>query len=163
MSSGTTYYTPCARDRLTISKGLVCIDAHRLLVASSLEDSILIKAHTPAHQGINKSKDFLRTKYFFLHMNKRLETVVSQCMDCQRYLPSQSDQPTIPLIATRSMEVLDTDHFEWDGKHYVVICDKLTGYLWSERLPNHTSAAVIKILRHICREYGYPNIVYSDG
>ena len=96
-------------------------------------------------------------------MNKRLETVVSQCMDCQRYLPSQSDQPTIPLIATRPMEVLDTDLFEWDGKHYVVICDRLTGYLWSERLPNQTSAAVIKVLRRICREYGYPNVVYSDG
>ena len=78
-----------------------------------------MKAHTPAYQGINKSKDFLRAKYFFLKMNKRLETVVSQCMDCQRYLPSQSDQPIIPLIATRPMEVLDTDLFEWDGKHYI--------------------------------------------
>ena len=76
---------------------------------------------------MKKSKDFLRAKYFFLHMNKRLETVVSQCVDFQRYLPSQSDQPLIPLIATRPMEVLDTDLFEWDSKHYIVVCDRLTG------------------------------------
>ena len=52
-------------DRMSISNGLVCIDASRLLVPSSLEDSILMKAHTPAHQGINKSKEFLRSKYFY--------------------------------------------------------------------------------------------------
>ena len=122
-----------------------------------------MKTHTPAHQGINKSKEFLRSKYFFLKMNKKIKAVVSQCMDCQRYMPSQADQPTIPLMATRPMEVLDTDLFKYDGKYYVVICDRLTGYLWSERLPNQTSAAVIKVLRRICREYGYPNVVYSDG
>ena len=96
-------------DKYLPLNGLVCIDAHRLLVPSSLEDSILMKAHTPAHQGINKSKEFLRSKYFFLKMSKKIEAIVSQCMDCQRYLPSQADKPTIPLMATRPMEVLDSD------------------------------------------------------
>ena len=42
-------------------------------------------------------------------MSKKIEAIVSQCMDCQRYLPSQADKPTIPLMATRPMEVLDSD------------------------------------------------------
>ena len=96
-------------------------------------------------------------------MNKKIEAIVSQCMDCQRYLPSQPDQPNIPLMATRPMEVLDSDLFEYDGKHYVVICDRLTGYIWSERLSNQTSASVIKVLSRICREFGYPNVIYSDS
>ena len=59
-------------DRMSISNGLVCIDSQRLLVPGSLQDSILIKAHTPAHQGLQKSKDFLGAKYFFPQMNKKL-------------------------------------------------------------------------------------------
>ena len=45
------------------------------------------------------------------------------------------------------MEVLDTDLFEWDGRHYLVVCDRLTGYFWAEKLTNQTSAAVLKVLK----------------
>jgi hypothetical protein len=148
--------------QLSLEQGLICREGHMLIVPKPLQEDILTKAHS-MHQGINKSKAFLRKKYFFIGMNNQIETEVGQCPLCQLYMASQPSQPIIPLISSRVLEILDCDLFQWGGKDYVSLADRFSGFIWAELIPNETSAAVIKFLRRIMNEYGYCNILYSDS
>ena len=98
------------------------------------------------HQGINKSKAFLRRKYFFLGMNKKIDIAVGECAQCQAYMASQAAKPVVPLISSRVLEILDCDLFEHKCKPYVCLVDRFSGFVWVEKIPNQTSAAVIKFL-----------------
>ena len=147
---------------LSIDQGLICYEGHKLVVPKDLQDDILVKAHS-MHQGIRKSKAFLRRKYFFLNMNKRIETAVGDCAQCQAYMASQAAQPVIPLISSRVLEILDCDLFEHESKHYVCLVDRFSGFVWVEKIPNQTSAAVIKFLKRVMNECGFCNILYSDS
>ena len=149
-------------DELSIDQGLLCLEGRKLIVPESLQEGVLEKSHS-MHQGIGKSKAFLRNKYFFPGMNNRIEVIVRECIPCQEYMASQAAQPHIPLIASRIQEILDCDLFEAGSKHYVCLVDRFSGFLWVEKIPNQTSAAVIKFLKRVMNENGYCNILYSDS
>ena len=96
-------------------------------------------------------------------MNQEIEKTVASCIDCQRYLPSQSEESLIPSISTKPMEILDSDLFEWNSKPHLLVVDRFSGFCWCERIPNQTTTAVLKVLKRIFREVGYPQIFYSDS
>ena len=85
-------------------------------------------------------------------MNNRIEVIVRECIPCQEYMASQAAQPHIPLIASRIQEILDCDLFEAGSKHYVCLVDRFSGFLWVEKIPNQTSAAVIKFLKRVMND-----------
>ena len=51
-------------DELSSYQDLLCLEGRKLIVPESLQEGVLEKSHS-MHQGIGKSKAFLRKKYFF--------------------------------------------------------------------------------------------------
>ena len=143
-------------------ENLVLFESRRLLVPDNLVPEIIKKCHS-IHQGIAKTKKFAISKFFWPNMNRDISNAVEKCKKCLLYLPSQSPEPLIPSLATRAMQIIDTDCFEVNGTYYVVAVDRFSSFLWCKKIPNLTSRAVIKFLENIFLEHGYAQIIYSDG
>ena len=148
--------------RLSIAEGLIALDSYRLVVPHSIQPQIIKACHS-MHGGIVKTRTYARSKYYWPQMNRELATAVENCQKCQLFLPSQSPEPLIPMLASSPMQVIDTDMFESHHIDYIIAADRFSGYGWGERIRNKTMASVIKFLKRIFDEFGYPNIVFSDS
>ena len=149
-------------DRLSIADGLVALDSYRLVVPHALQPQIIKVCHS-LHGGIVKTRTYARSKYFWPQMNREISTAVENCKKCLYYLPSQSSEPLIPMLASAPMQIIDTDMFYSDHKDFIIAVDRYSGYGWGQRIRNKTTATVIKFLKRIFDEWGYPNIVFSDS
>ena len=149
-------------DRLGIADDLIALDSYRLVVPYSIQPQIIKACHS-LHGGVVKTRTYARSKYFWPQMNRELSTAVENCKKCQLYLPSQSPEPLIPMLASSPMQVIDTDMFESHNIDYIIACDRYSGYGWGKRIRSKTMSTVISFLKRIFDEWGYPNIVFSDS
>ena len=149
-------------NRLSIADGLIALDSYRLVVPHDLQPQIIEICHS-LHGGVVKTRTYARSKYFWPQMNHEIATAVENCKKCLYYLPSQSAEPLIPMIASAPMEIIDTDMFYSDHKDYIIAVDRYSGYGWAKRIKNKTAGTVIKFLKRIFDEWGYANIVFSDS
>ena len=149
-------------DRLSVAEDLIALDSCRLVVPHSIQPQIIKACHS-MHGGIVKTRTYARSKYYWPQMNRELATAVENCPKCQLFLPSQSPEPLIPMIASSPMQVVDTDMFESNHIDYIIAADRFSGYGWGERIRNKNMSSVIKFLKRIFDEFGYPNIVFSDS
>ena len=148
--------------RLSIADGLIALDSYRLVVPHSLQPQIIKACHS-MHGGVVKTRTYARSRYYWPNMNRELATAVENCKKCQPFLPSQSPEPLIPMIASSPMQVVDTDMFESNHIDWIIAVDRYSGYGWGERIRNKNMDSVIKFLKRIFDEWGYPNIVFSDS
>ena len=149
-------------ERLSVADDLIALDSYRLVVPHSIQPQIIKACHS-MHGGVVKTRTYARSKYFWPQMNRELATAVENCKKCQPFLPSQSPEPLIPMIASSPMQVIDTDMFESHHIDYIVAVDRYSGYGWGKRIRNKNMATVITFLKRIFDEWGYPNIVFSDS
>jgi hypothetical protein len=61
------------------------------------------------------------------------------------------------------MQKISTDLFDVQGKPYLVISDVFSGMVWAEKVPNQTSAAIIKVLLKLFQNLGFCNQILSDN
>ena len=148
--------------RLSIADGLIALDSYRLVVPHNLQPQIIKACHS-MHGGVVKTRTYAKSKYFWPQMNRELATAVETCKKCQPFLPSQSPEPLIPMIASSPMQIIDSDMFESNHIDYIIAVDRYSGYGWGERVRNKNMDSVIKFLKRIFDEWGYPNIVFSDS
>ena len=61
------------------------------------------------------------------------------------------------------MEEISVDLFEVRNKKYIAVKDRFTGKVWFSPLKKTKTRNVIECLESIFHEYGYPNVIRSDG
>ena len=128
-----------------------------------LKKSILEALHMN-HCGESKMLASFRRLYYWSNASNEVKQHVSSCQACQVYLPSQnpdnlehSPQPSYPL------EHVGLDLFECLGKHYALIIDKYSGFIWVGKLSSQTSACIIKVIDEVRSQYGEIRVLRSDG
>ena len=146
----------------------------QLVVPSCLYNDILIAYHDSilgGHQGIDRTYNSIRQKYFWPRMFAHIETYVKTCTTCQRIKVNRHAQRA-PLQPLPIGEVFSRLHIDILGplktspagyKYVLLIVDSFSK--WCEAFPLKTQDAdeVARILYSeiICR-YGAPSSLLSD-
>ena len=139
----------------------------RVVVPPSLRDSVLQHLHA-AHQGISTMEQRARAIAYWPGMSMDIRTAREECADCNRNAPSQAATPPIanPPPST-PFEAVFADFFDYHGRHYLVVGDRLSGWVEILGSPASTdlagSSGLIRHLRTFFATFGVPEELSSDG
>ncbi|KAK5928265.1 hypothetical protein CgunFtcFv8_013340 [Champsocephalus gunnari] len=101
-------------------------------------------------------------------MSGDIQAIKDGCADCNRNAPSQAATPPRPSSPPSApFEAVFADFFDYGGRHYLVVGDRLSG--WVEVLSSTAgtalagSAGLVQHLRSFFATFGVPEELSSDG
>ncbi|GFX52844.1 uncharacterized protein K02A2.6 [Trichonephila clavipes] len=153
-----TYYK--IKNNIYIQEGLL-FSNEKLIVPYSLRKDMLQLIHE-AHFGIEKCKKRAREIIYWPGMNSDIETLVSQCVICEK---ANSKEPLKPLTAPyRRFEKIGVDIMDLGNTSYLVVKDYYSKWIEiAAELVNKSADEVIIKLKTFFSRFGVPNIVVSDN
>ena len=108
------------------------------------------------------------TIVYWLGISKDIRKTREGCADCNRNAPSQAATPPLPSTPPLSpFEAVFADFFDYRVCHYLVVGDRLSG--WVEVLSSTAgtnlagSAGLVRHLRSFFATFGVPEEISSDG
>ena len=146
----------------TLDDALIVLDGTRIYLPRAERQKVLSLAHK-AHCGSQKTKVLMQQLYFWPGMRNEVEQFVQRCQDCLKFLPTQRVQPLQLSSASYPMERIGIDLFSSGGKEYLSIIDRFSGFPFAFKLRSTTTASIIKCLRVIFLDFGFPKIIRSDN
>ena len=108
----------------------------------------------------------LRGKVFWEGMGGEAKELVRKCEPCQRNARSHR-QDTTEISHTNMFnlspnDILHIDFCQYEGAHYMVLVDRLTGYIGAEKTKDETTDEAIRVIKNWSTTFGYPLKVISD-
>lgn len=139
----------------------------RIVIPPSLRDGILKILHS-AHQGVTSMTARAKAVVFWPGITSQIQKTRDQCYSCNRNAPSHARMPPIaPIIPSSPFEAVFADFFNFKGRHYIVLGDRLSGWTTVHKAANGTSESGAKglcaCLRQLFVIYGVPEELSSDG
>ena len=139
----------------------------RVVVPPSLREGVLRHLHA-AHQGASAMEQHARAIVFWPGMSRDIRATRYGCSDCNRNAPSQASTPPLPSSPPSTpFEAVFADFFDYGGRHYLVVGDRLSG--WVEVLCSTAgtdlggSAGLVRHLRTFFATFGVPEELSSNG
>ncbi|KAK5915526.1 hypothetical protein CesoFtcFv8_001108 [Champsocephalus esox] len=139
----------------------------RVVVPPSLRGRVLQHLHA-AHQGTSAMGQHARAIVYWPGMSGDIQATRDGCADCNRNAPSQAATPPLPSSPPSTpFEAVFADFFDYGGRHYLVVGDRLSG--WVEVLSSTAgtalagSAGLVQHLRSFFATFGVPEELSSDG
>ena len=139
----------------------------RVIVPSSLRSRVLQNLHA-AHQGTSMMEQRARAIVYWPGMSKDIRDTRDRCADCNRNAPAQAATPPLPTTPPSTpFEAVFGDFFTYGGRHYLVVGDRLSGWVEVFGSPAGTTlagaAGLIRHLRSFFATFGVPEELSSDG
>ena len=148
------------RHDIAVIDGII-VKSHRIVVPQKMRECLLQKLHR-VHQGIDKSIQRARDKWFWPGMTEQIRRLILTCPSCLEHQPRQKQAAVIPVITTNAMQILGCDIFHHAGRWYSCIVDYHTGYPWVQQIKNQEADTVIQHFQSVCNQFGYPMEIVSD-
>ena len=138
----------------------------RVIVPSSLHSRVLQNLHA-AHQGTSMMEQRARAIVYWPGMSTDIRNIRDRCADCNRNAPRQAATPPLPTTPPSTpFEAVFADFFAYGGRHYLVIGDRLSGWVEVFGSPAGTTlagaAGLIRHLRSFFATFGVPEELSSD-
>lgn len=149
---------------LVVVGGLV-VRGPRIVVPRMLRDKVVKLAHE-CHQGITKTKEYLRTRVWFPGLDKMVEAHIQHCHPCQVVSMSQEREPLriTPLPSERWKEVaVDFWGPIHTGEYLLVTVCKQSRWAEVEFVTSTSARAVIPKMDKTFGSLGIPVSVSSDN
>ncbi len=153
------------RESIYVHEG-VLLYQDRVVVPASLRPRILQHLHA-AHQGSSTMEQRARAIVYWPGMSNDIRDTRSACTDCNRNAPSQPATPLLPASPPSTpFEAVFADFFDYGGKHYLVVGDRLSG--WVEVLSSTAgtnlggAAGLLRHLRSFFATFGVPEELSSQ-
>ena len=142
----------------------VILRGNRIVVPQSLQKQILKLGHE-THQGIVKTKQFLRTCFFWSGMDEAAETMIRNCQACVLNQPLNKYTPLQPTPLPRDPWVKGAVDLVGpiDGKCILTYIHYYSSYPEACVLKEITSREVIKALTDIFARFRFPKEIVSDN
>ena len=106
----------------------VVLYCDRIVIPLSLRRKVMSILHS-AHQGVSAMERRARATVFWPGLTKDIQAVRSSCVHCNRNAPSQAAPPPMGSTQpTTSFEKIFADFFEFSGRRFLVIGDRLSGW-----------------------------------
>ena len=145
----------------------VLLHQDRVIIPQSLRRQVLQHLHA-AHQGASTMERRARAMMYWPGMTADIRITRDTCADCNRNAPSQAATPPIPSPPPSTpFEAVFADFFSQGGHHYLVVGDRLSG--WVEVFSSIAgttlagAAGLIRHLRSFFATFGVPEELASDG
>ena len=156
----------CYRESLYVTHGVVMFD-DRVVIPLALRRQVLDSLHA-AHQGQTSMELRARAIVFWPGMTRDIARVRARCDDCNRNAPSQASLPSTPAKPPSvPFEAVVADYFDLAGHRYLVIADRLSGWVEIFATPSGTKQSgaqgVVDRLRNFMAIFGVPEELSSDG
>ena len=153
----------------TLKGGQVLIlrDNHEILIPKKERTNILNLAHATNHRGVEAMVRQLRGRIFWEGMNGDAKELVRTCEPCQMNARSHRQDTTevshVNMFNISPNHTLHVDFCEYGGVDYIVLVDRLTGYIRAEQTPNQGTDSAIQVIKNWSLLFGYPLKIISDG
>ena len=136
----------------------IILKDNRIVLPTIFHRTAVKRAHV-GHQGVQKTKALMRSKVFFIGMDKAIEDEINNCMACQ-----STGRPTPPAKIQPSLlpnEVWDTLNVDFlgplpNGKYVFAIMDQRSRFPFAAVTASTSAKNLIKVFHVIFGQYGYP-------
>ena len=147
--------------------GDTLLNGKSLVIPKALRPAVL-EVLGSAHQGVQAMRDRAADTLYWPGMHEDITRYKKSCVTCQKIAPSQSHAPRFePDIPSMPFESIATDYFAFEGRHYLVIVDRLSGWIEVMRAPvgsvQSGSKGLCEWFRQYMARFGVPVTVSSDG
>ena len=154
------------RHSLSVTDG-VATYMDRAIIPQSLRQQVLSNIHS-AHQGVSGMHSRAANTVFWPGYTTELDETRRSCRTCDTNAPSQPKLPPVePNLPKVPFQMIAADYFDLRGHHYLVVVDRLSGWLEVLQIKPSTTTAGAKglctALRRIFATFGVPEEISSDG
>ena len=117
-----------------------------------------------AHLGETKMLALARSLYHWPGMVKDLKNMVWACEPCEKYRISKPAEPLVQTLdAWRPFQQVSVDLAQLEGKHYLVLADRYSGWPEVKQLAHLDTHSITKTLEEIFETFGIPERIRSNG
>merc|ERR1712215_190664 len=159
------------KDRLSVTtlrggQTLILRD-NEILIPSKERKNILNLAHATNHRGHEGMMQQMRGRIFWEAMNKEAKEFIRTCEPCQINARSHGQDKT--EVSHKNMfnlypnHTIYVDFCEYGGQDYIVLVDRVTGYIRAEQTANQGTDAAIKVIQNLSLLFGFSLRVISDA
>ena len=154
------------KDSLYVQNGVAMLN-DRAIIPKSLRPMVLRVLHS-AHQGVLAMGSRARAILFWPGITLDIERARDNCSECNRNAPSQAHLPSSRTIPPKTpFEKVYADFFQFGGKHYLIVGDRLSGWTDVYAVPTGTPVSgargLVRCLRVFFATYGVPEEISTDG
>ncbi|KAL8562268.1 hypothetical protein ACOMHN_037224 [Nucella lapillus] len=154
------------REELSVqNNGQVLLRGTQLVIPRSLQQRVINIAHE-GHQGIVKTKQLLREKVWFPHIDRQVKDAVKSCLACLSTIPDHHSEPQrmtpLPMNPWSEVSIDFCGPFP-SGDFLLVVVDAYSRFPEIEILSSTSARATIPKLDSIFARHGVPDIVKSDN
>ncbi|KAK3092876.1 hypothetical protein FSP39_008235 [Pinctada imbricata] len=154
------------RDELTVHSDNILLRNNRIILPYSLRERAINIAHE-GHQGISKTKSFLRSKVWFPNMDGIIEDAIRNCAACQVTTPENKSMTPLKMseLPNGPWENIRIDFCGPlpSGEYLFVIVDEYSRYPIVEIVRSVSARATIPVLDKVISMFGILKIVKSDN
>ncbi|XP_051804922.1 uncharacterized protein K02A2.6-like [Acanthochromis polyacanthus] len=155
-------YHRCAGELSTFD-GLV-LRGHRIVLPKAMVKRALQIGHE-THQGVVRTKQYLRSKFYWPNMDLDVERLIRNCSACVLNQPLHEDQPLQPVeLPPRPWTKIGIDLVGPIQNEYILtVIDYYSSFPEAVVISDISSKTVVKELTKIFARFGYPLQVVSDN
>ena len=137
----------------------------RIVLPSELRKRAMQIAHE-GHQGITKTKAFIRSKVWFPGLNEKVNHTIKECAACQSVIHTKRIEP---------LKMSEMPSKPWtnlcadlccplpSGDYLFVITDEYSRYPIVELIKSESATTVIPVLDKVISTFGIPNVIKTDN
>ena len=157
----------CLRESLHVVDGDILMYGDRVVIPPSLKECVLKVLHS-VHQGISGMEARAQALVFWPGITNDIKRMRDECETCCKNAPSQpAALASAPSIPSTSFESVFADFFDVSNFNYLIVGDKLSGWVevFSSKVGSSQSGArgLIAHLRTLFGTFGVPEELSSDG
>lgn len=152
----------CAKE-LSTHDGIV-LRGHRIVLPKALVKQALRIGHE-THQGVVRTKQYLRSKFYWPNMDLDVERLIRNCSACVLNQPLQEDQPLQPVeLPPRPWTKIGMDLVGPIQNQYILtVIDYYTSFPEAVVISDISSVTLITELTKIFARFGYPLEAVTDN
>ena len=151
-------------EELSVVKG-VLLRGDKIVIPTSLQNKVVKIAHE-GHQGLAKTKQFLRSREWLPRMDERVSAIVGPCVACQATVNTPSQEPVKSTELPKGpWENLAVDYYGPlpSGDYVLVVIDEYSRFANIDFATSTSAKATIPKLDRIFSSYGIPLHLKSDN
>ena len=146
---------------LTLGNNLLLYN-NRIVVPSALQSETVRKIHE-GHQGVERCRQRAQSSVWWPGVTKQIAQYVQQCSVCAQEDKHKKQPLLYTSLPDYPWQVVGTDLFELNSKHYLLIVDYFSRYPEIIQMSSTTSLSTIAALKSIFSRHGIPEEVRSDN
>ena len=140
-------------------------DTTRIVVPINAVNKVLTALHIP-HLGVTNTTLAAKTHFWWSTMSPDIKRLTESCPACNQYSINKKephlDYPTA-LADLQPTEHVHMDFADFDGNKFLILVDRVSGYLWIQKMNSTTAEAVITKLKDIFYHHGFPIQLSHDA